>query len=144
MNLASPLPLNDIRQIFSSNGIKITPQRIAVYQALMRLKHPGVEEVVEEVHKTFLTITVSTVYNVLEFLCEKNIIAKVRTSSGRMRYENHCQPHHHIYDEEKDVLTDYYDEELNALLKDYFDKKQIPGWEISDCQLYISGKYLRK
>lgn len=133
--------VEEIRQIFSSNGIKNTPQRIAVYQALMQLKHPSVEEVVSEVHKTFPTVTVSTIYNVLEFFCEKNIIAKLRTGSGRMRYENHPRFHHHICDEEKDILIDFYDEELNGLLGDFFRKKQIPNWEISDYQLLLTGKH---
>lgn len=141
MNSVQNISIEDIRQIFSSGGIKVTPQRIAVYQALMQLKHPCAEEIVEEVHKTFPTITVSTVYNVLEFFCEKKLIAKLRTSAGKMRYENHPHSHHHIYDEEKDVLIDYYDDELNKLLKDYFRKKQFPDWEISDCQLHLSGKY---
>ncbi len=135
------LSLEDIRKIFSSKGIKVTPQRIAVYQALMRLEHPSVEEVVEEVHKAFPTITVSTVYNVLEFLCDQDIISKLRTNSGRMHYENNSTKHHHIYDEEKDVLVDYYDEELNSILTEYFKKKQIVDWKISGCQLYLSGKY---
>ena len=133
--------LEDLRTFFSGKGIKTTPQRIAVYQALMKLKHPCVEEITEEVHKSAPTITIATIYNILESFCEKGIIAKMRTNSGKMHYENHNQPHHHICDAIKDVIEDYYDEELNNLIKAHFNKKNLSEWEIVDFQLYLHGKY---
>jgi len=133
--------LKDLRPFFSEKGIKMTPQRIAVYQALLKLKHPCVEEIAEDVHKSNPTITIATIYNILEFFCEKGIIAKMRTNSGKMHYETHPQPHHHICDETKDVIEDYYDEELNKLIKAYFNKKNLSEWEILDFHLYLHGKY---
>lgn len=133
--------LEDLRTLFSEKGIKMTPQRIAVYQALIKLKHPCVEDIAEEVHATSPTVTIATIYNILEFFCEKGIIAKMRTNSGKMHYENHNQPHHHIYDATKDIIADYYDEELHELIKSYFDNKNLNEWEITDFQLYLHGKY---
>ncbi|MCD7972998.1 MAG: transcriptional repressor [Candidatus Azobacteroides sp.] len=144
MEKSKKVSLEEIRDMFTHKGIKVTPQRIAVYQALSGLSHPSVEEVTEEVHKTSPTITVATIYNILENFCDKEIIVKMKTTSGRMKYENHNQLHHHIYDEEKDMLEDYYDEELNQLLKEYFEKKQLPDWEILNCQLHLQGKYKTK
>lgn len=135
------IPLDEVRHVFSSNGIKMTLQRIAVFQALSKLKHPSVEEITEEVHRSSPTITIATIYNILDYFCEKNLIAKMRTESGKMRYETHNELHHHIYDEKNDILEDYYDDELNELIKKYFEEKSLNHWEITDFQIHLRGKY---
>lgn len=52
--------------MLNAHGIKVTPQRIVVYAALEELGHASAEQITAKVHDTFPTVTVGTIYNVLE------------------------------------------------------------------------------
>jgi Fur family peroxide stress response transcriptional regulator len=58
-----------------------------------------------------------------------------------MRYDAILEKHHHLYCADSDRIEDYYDEELNKVLEKYFIKKNIPGFEIKEIRLQISGKF---
>jgi len=58
-----------------------------------------------------------------------------------MRYDADIQKHHHIYCMGSDTITDYYDDKLNKLLRNYFRKYKVPGFTINDIQLQIVGKF---
>ena len=74
----------EIIDMFKSKGIKATPQRVVVYKALMELKHPCAEEVIEQVRSKTPLVSVATVYNVLEFFFKSGLINKVLTGDNRM------------------------------------------------------------
>jgi Fur family peroxide stress response transcriptional regulator len=61
-----------------------------------------------------------------------------------MRYDAIVENHHHLYDSESDRITDYYNDEINELLTDYFRKNEIPDFEIADIKLQIIGKFLNE
>ena len=134
---------NDLQQIsekFRQNKLKITPQRIAIYNALLeRTDHPTAEVIYQEIQPQFPGISLSTVYNTLEMLCEKGLIQKVKTGRDNMRYDGIEQPHHHLYSAQTDRMEDYFDEELDQWLKEYFSRKHIKGFKIQDIKLQITG-----
>jgi Fur family peroxide stress response transcriptional regulator len=134
---------NDLQQIsekFRQNKLKITPQRIAIYNALLeRTDHPTAEVIYQEIQPQFPGISLSTVYNTLEMLCEKGLIQKVKTVRDNMRYDAIEQPHHHLYSAQTDRMEDYFDEELDQWLKEYFSRKHIKGFKIQDIKLQITG-----
>ncbi|HOU64249.1 MAG: transcriptional repressor [Bacteroidales bacterium] len=134
---------NDLQQIsekFRQNKLKITPQRIAIYNALLeRTDHPTAEVIYQEIQPQFPGISLSTVYNTLEMLCEKGLIQKVKTGRDNMRYDAIEQPHHHLYSAQTDRMEDYFDEELDQWLKEYFSRKHIKGFKIQDIKLQITG-----
>ena len=47
-------------------GLKLTPQRTAVYKTMMKLGHARLEEIVAHLHAEDETMTLSTVYRVLQ------------------------------------------------------------------------------
>jgi Fur family peroxide stress response transcriptional regulator len=49
--------------------------------------------------------------------------------------------HHHLYDKNSDLISDYFDAELDKLLREYFDKKNIPNFRIEDIVLEIKGTF---
>jgi len=134
---------NDLQQIsekFRQNKLKITPQRIAIYNALLeRTDHPTAEVIYQEIQPQFPGISLSTVYNTLEMLCEKGLIQKVKTGRDNMRYDAIEQSHHHLYSAQTDRMEDYFDEELDQWLKEYFSRKHIKGFKIQDIKLQITG-----
>ncbi len=133
---------SELTKILSDNDLKVTPQRIAVLEALMDLKdHPSADAVKEFVRRNHPNLALGTVYNILEAFCKKGIIRKVKTEKDFMRYDIEMHRHHHLYCEECDYIENYYDQELDNLLQNYFSKKGIPNFKIIDINLQIIGSY---
>lgn len=126
-------------------GLKVTPQRVAVLDAVDLFRHhPSSEEIAAEVRKNYPSIATGTVYNILDLLVSKDIIKRVKTEKGVMLYDAVRDKHHHLYCAESERVEDYFDEELDALLEDFFNKKEIRGFEIDDIQLQLVGKFRDK
>ena len=133
---------SELIKILSDNDLKVTPQRVVVLEALMALKdHPSADAVKEYVRKSNPNLATGTVYNILETFCEKGIIRKVKTEKDFMRYDIEMHRHHHLYCDECDYIENYYDDELDKLLQDYFNKNKIPNFHIKDINLQIVGNY---
>ena len=58
-----------------------------------------------------------------------------------MRYDAVLSNHHHLYCVETDRIEDYEDDELNQLINDYFKKKTIKNFKVTDIKLQITGKF---
>ena len=127
-------------KLLNEHQLKITPQRIAVYEALMQLDHPDADEISKLVNETNPGIALGTIYNVLELFCEKEIIRKVKTDEDKMRYDSILHKHHHLYDLKSTKIYDYIDEELDELLGNYFDQKNIINFKIKEIKLQIVGE----
>ena len=133
---------SELTKILSDNDLKVTPQRIAVLEALMDLKdHPSADAVKEVVRRNHPNLALGTVYNILEAFCKKGIIRKVKTDKDFMRYDIEMHNHHHLYCHECEYIENYYDEELDELLQNYFEKKRIPNFKIKEIKLQINGSY---
>jgi Fur family transcriptional regulator, peroxide stress response regulator len=131
----------DLREI----NLKVTPQRIAVLEALNTLRdHPTAEKIKEYVVKKNPNIAVGTIYNILETFVEKGLVKKVKTEKDVMRYDAILENHHHLYDEETEVIEDFFDDDLNKMLDDYFSRKKIPNFRIKEIKLQINGEFKRK
>ncbi len=126
-------------------GLKVTPQRMAIYEAIIKLKnHPTAENIIDYIRKNHPNISIGTVYKVLDVLSENGLIEKVKTEKDVMRYDAVVENHHHIYCSDSDRIEDYFDDELNHILEEYFQGKKIPDFKVEDIKLQIIGKYLKK
>lgn len=125
-------------------GLKVTPQRIAIFEAILKLNnHPTAENIIEYIRKNHPNISVATVYKVLDVLVENGMIKKVKTENDMMRYDAIMESHHHIYCSDSDKIEDYVDDDLNKILENYFSEKKIPHFRIEDIKLQIIGKYTK-
>lgn len=123
-------------------GLKVTPQRMAILDAIIKLKnHPTADLIIEHIRRNHPNISVATVYKVLDVLVLNGLINKVKTEKDIMRYDAVMESHHHIYCSDSERIEDYQDLELSELLAAYFRKRKIPGFEIEDLKLQIIGKY---
>lgn len=135
--------MKSISAILTSYGLKVTPQRIAILQAVTTMNnHPTADKIAEYVRQNHPNIAIGTIYKILDTLVEKKIIRKVKTESDIMRYDAVKERHHHIYCTECDEIQDYFDEELDQLLENYFKTRRIPNFKIEDVKLQIIGKFL--
>jgi Fur family transcriptional regulator, peroxide stress response regulator len=136
------MELNELSKKLSDKGLKITPQRVAVYKAVIQLKnHPTAENIIDHVRDYYPNISVGTVYNVLDILCQKKLVSRIHTNRDIMRYDAVNEVHHHLHSEGSDRIEDYFDKDLDEFLTDYFKKKQITDFKISGIKIQISGKF---
>ena len=137
--------IEEIRSNLLQQGLKITPQRIAVFSALLSLKkHPTADKIIAHVQENNPNISPGTVYKTLERFVEKGIIKKVKTESDVMRYDAIQDHHHHLYCAESDRNEDYYDDDLNEMLQEYFNRKKIEGFDVKEVKLQILGNFSKK
>jgi len=134
----------EISRSLVEKGLKVTPQRIAVYEAVINLRnHPSAEGIIKYIKKTYPNISTATVYKVLDALTENGLIKRVKTDKDIMRYDAILENHHHLYCSETDRIEDFIDEQLDKMIEDYFQKKGIPDFKIEDIKLQINGKFLK-
>lgn len=132
-------------KILTDNGLKITPQRVAVLEVLLNLNtHPSADEIVDYLRISYPHISIGTVYKILEAFLKKGILNKLKTNDDIMRYDPVKEKHHHLYCTNTERVDDFYDVELDKLLESYFKKKKIPNFSVSDIKLQIVGNFTDK
>lgn len=132
----------EIRNKLTEKGLKVTPQRMFILEAIYELNnHPTADNILDYIKDMHPHIATGTVYKVLNVLVENNLIKKVKTEKDKMRYDSNLESHHHLYDSESDVINDYYDEELDEMLRAHFKKKNIPDFNIEEIVMQINGKF---
>ncbi len=135
--------LNDYKLQLKSKGLKVTPQRMAVLEAVDVLHdHPTAEEVGRFIRKKYPNIATGTIYKTLDTLAEKDILNRVKTDNGLLRYDAIRDMHHHLYCLQTERIEDYYDSELTEIINQYFEKKEIPNFKIEDIKLQIMGRFI--
>ena len=118
-------------------GLKMTPQRIAVYQAMIDLRHTQLDTIVAYLNERHTTMTLSTVYRVLESFCKAGLIGLVcHPETGECYYDITAREHHHVFD--GDVIEDYNDLELTEIVKTYIAKKRPDLKDIEKVQVQIT------
>jgi Fur family peroxide stress response transcriptional regulator len=132
----------EIKNKLTEKGLKVTPQRMAILEAIYNLKnHPTADKIIDYIQKMHPNIATGTVYKVLITLVDNQLIKKVKTEKDVMRYDGILQNHHHLYCIESEEIKDYFDEELDDILQKYFKKKNLPDFKIEDIVLQIKGKF---
>jgi Fur family peroxide stress response transcriptional regulator len=135
----------EIRNKLTEKGLRITPQRLSIFEAIIMLQnHPTAEDIIAFIRQDQPNIATGTVYKVLDSLAENGLISKVKTEKDIMRYDAMMVNHHHLYCIDSDKIKDYVDEELDELISGYFAKKEITGFKIEDIKLQINGQFINE
>ena len=131
----------DIHQKLKRLGLRVTPQRIVVLEAIVKSNHPTADQISNKVTELHPNIATGTIYKILDAFVQVGIIRKIETQSDVMRYDAILQQHHHLHDERSSRIEDYIDNYLDQLVKDHLSKNKIPDFEISDVKIQIIGKF---
>lgn len=98
-----------------SHGLRVTPQRVWVYDYLETYRtHPDAEEVFKSIRKKENSITLSTVYNILQAFVEKGLAIEVKADGGRVRYDADIGLHGHFICEKCKNIYDFNISELSV------------------------------
>lgn len=83
-----------LSQSLRARGYRVTPQRLAILEALHHDGHLSPAQVYERVRQTGMTE--ATVYRTLEFLRANGIVFAAQREGGRLTYELAGDSHHHL------------------------------------------------
>ncbi len=104
--------LQDFVNRCRKEGLKITPQRVAVYEILLSsYNHPTVDEIYEEVKKRYPFVSLATVYRTVETLEQMGLVKKVCYWGSSARYDANTDEHHHLICVKCGAIRDIYMEE---------------------------------
>ncbi|MEW6248115.1 MAG: Fur family transcriptional regulator [Nitrospirota bacterium] len=105
-----------LQQRFQEKGLKLTPQRLAIYQMLMNTEaHPTADDIYHAVKQTFPMLSLNTVYYTLTALKEAGLIWEVPVEHASSRYDANMDQHHHLVCVRCGKIEDLYDETLDHL-----------------------------
>jgi len=100
---------------FQKKGLKLTNQRIAVYEALASTDtHPTADSIYRQVKEKYPMISLNTVYNTLEVLKEIGEISQIHTDVSA-RFDANMSPHHHLVCINCKKIEDFVDTELDQI-----------------------------
>ena len=121
-------------------GLKATPQRIAIYEAMRKLGHACVDMVTEELKTSFPTLTIATIYNVLESFVNAGLLVRRFSSNNKMYFDVNVYEHAHFYNTEENSYEDYNDPELVKIVMEYISSKKIENFDLKSVDIQLVGK----
>lgn len=87
----------ELSQRLRDYGFRVTPQRLHVYDALAQSgEHLTPDGVMEAVRPQHPSISLNTVYEVLETLTTVGAVQRADVGAGSRRYDANMEPHHHF------------------------------------------------
>ncbi|MDX1688449.1 MAG: Fur family transcriptional regulator [Candidatus Promineifilaceae bacterium] len=96
-------------------GLRLTPQRVAIYRALVQTdSHPTAQRLYEQLQPELPSLSQATVYNTLQALVEKGLVHEIGDAGdGAVHYDADLAPHvnlvctrcHRIDDFHADLLA---------------------------------------
>jgi Fe2+ or Zn2+ uptake regulation protein len=98
------------------HNLNMTPQRLAIYEELIRSKdHPDSEDIFERVKKGFPDISLDTVYRTLSKFAEIGVIHLVEGYGESKRYDPDTAKHHHFRCQKCNKIVDFHNEGYDNL-----------------------------
>ncbi|MDD3296769.1 MAG: Fur family transcriptional regulator [Candidatus Omnitrophica bacterium] len=127
--------MNNIIERLKASDIRITPQRVMVYQVLAAgKKHLTVEEIYERIKPKAPAISLATIYTILEAFKEKNLISEIRIKFDKSCFEARVDFHHHFYCQSCGKIFD-----IDITPCAVLEKKEVNGHSIESLQGYFYG-----
>ena len=91
------LDQDEIRRRFRACGLKVTPQRAAIYQALLETtSHPTADDLYRQVAQGYPAISPNTVYYTLAALQRAGLVREVNYWRDGARFDANMTQHHHL------------------------------------------------
>jgi len=118
-------------------GLKITPQRLAIIDALVenREAHPGATLIYEEARKKARRVSLSTVYATLKEFSENGLIRQLEFDRMENRYDVDISDHVNLICNRCGKILDYY---IPASLEPR-DIARKSGFVVTDTRLEFHG-----
>ncbi|MGH7792799.1 MAG: Fur family transcriptional regulator [Thermodesulfobacteriota bacterium] len=118
-------------------GIKVTPQRVAIYRELANTdQHPSAESIYQKIRNYYPNISLTTIYRTLETFEKLGLISVVNILYNAARYDANLEPHHHLVCIACKKVEDYYD---NSLMNLDISKKNLASYKVLGYTVQLNG-----
>ena len=115
------LDMEEFRFLLKKHGLKVTPQRIAVHNAMLDLVHASV----------------ASVYNILTQLSLLGIYRHRVSSNNKMYFDVITEDHLHLYDTINHTYVDIMDDNLYKELEKKILPRRFKGYKIDNLEIMI-------
>ena len=85
-----------LRETLHQRGLRMTPQRQLVLDALLALGHATPEQICQHVQQTTPTVNITTIYRSLELLEDLGVVRHTHLGHGAPTYSAHEHEHLHL------------------------------------------------
>jgi Fur family peroxide stress response transcriptional regulator len=130
------LSTDAIVNTLKAKGLRVTPQRFAVYANLLsRTDHPTVEQLLVDLNKDFPVSSQATIYSSLQALRNAGLVKEVLLEEGVSRYDAMVEPHHHFRCDRCGAIEDISWDAFPAM---NFDRLRA-GLEVNTYEMTVRG-----
>ena len=127
--------MKDNIAILKENNIRVTPQRLGVYDVLCDgNKHLTVEEIYRKMKVKSPAISLATVYAILELYSRKNLVREIRINFDKSCFDGRMDSHHHFLCKKCAKIFDVDLHPCPAL-----QRSEVNGHVIQELQGYFYG-----
>jgi Fe2+ or Zn2+ uptake regulation protein len=99
----------ELTQLFRARGLRVTPQRQAIFGILHGAEtHPTAESVHAAATAAMPTISLRTVYQTLNDLAAMGEVQQLDLGTGSARFDPNLDPHHHLVCEVCGTVVDVH------------------------------------
>ena len=115
-----PNKIPEFIKICQEHHLKVTPQRIAIYQKLINSdSHPTVDTIYQNVKREYPSISFDTVNRTLITFAKIGILDVVEIFGGAKRFDPNVANHHHLHCMHCGEVFDFYSRA--------YDNLKVPG-----------------
>ena len=127
----------ELTELFRDQGLKITPQRVCIFEALHgSTEHPTAETVYEQVRVEMPSIALRTVYQTLNDLAAMGEISQIDLGTGSARFDPNLDAHQHLVCDGCGTVIDVKGE----LTDIHVPVEQRHGFEVSRTEIVFRGR----
>lgn len=102
--------IEELKMVCKQRQMRLTPQRVAIYKALIETKsHPSAEMLYENLKNEIPELSLDTVYRNLATLEEMDLIFRVDSQLECARFDADKTPHHHFICTKCGAVYDVFD-----------------------------------
>lgn len=118
-------------------GFKVTPQRIAIFEALYgHTEHPTAEMIYQGLRTAYPTMSLATVYKTMEIFEKIGIVRVLDVGDDCSRYDWDTHEHPHIRCIVCNKVEDLHDVDMTKIMADI---AEAGDYEITGCQVSVTG-----
>jgi len=121
-------PIAQLRHLCRQHGLRVTPQKIMIYQELQKASdHPSPEQLFQRLQRTHPELSLDTVYRTLASFAEIGLVDLVEGYGTARRFDPRREKHHHFHCRKCGAILDF--------TSDQYDQLAIPASISRDCQV---------
>jgi Fur family transcriptional regulator, peroxide stress response regulator len=131
--------VNELQVYILNNGLKVTPQRLAILKYLRENRiHPTAEKIYNELIKEYPAISLTTVYNTLASFVEKGMVKELDVDPHKKRFDFLMDSHDHFHCRVCDNIFDIA-YEAPIISDNLLNNKSIEGHRVDKVSISLKG-----